>query len=58
MLCYSLSPPLNKKVGKVMLGQLSISFCDVCNEFGMVSVVDGKLMIQYCDCEVETVEGE
>ena len=41
-----------------MLGQLSISFCDICNEFGMVSVVDGKLMIQYCDCEVETVEGE
>jgi hypothetical protein len=41
-----------------MLGQLSISFCDTCNEFGMVSVVDGKLMIQYCDCEVETLEGE
>jgi hypothetical protein len=44
--------------GKVMLGQLSISFCDVCNEFGMVSVVDGKLMVQYCDCKVETLEGE
>jgi hypothetical protein len=44
--------------GKVMLGQLSINFCDTCNEFGMVSVVDGKLMIQYCDCEVETLEGE
>jgi hypothetical protein len=58
MLCYSGWTPLNKKVGKVMLGQLSISFCDTCNEFGMVSVVDGKLMIQYCDCEVETVEGE
>jgi hypothetical protein len=41
-----------------LLGQLSISFCDVCNEFGMVSVVNGKLMVQYCDCEVETVEGE
>ena len=40
--------------GKVMLGQLSINFCDVCNEFGMVSVVDGKMMFQPCDC----VEGE
>jgi hypothetical protein len=58
MLCYSLSPSLNKKVGKVMLGQISVHFCEVCCEFGMVSVVDGKLMIQYCDCEVETVEGE
>jgi len=41
-----------------MLGQLSIHFCEVCNEFGMVSVVNGKLMVQYCDCEVETLEGE
>jgi hypothetical protein len=24
----------------------------------MVSVVNGKLMVQYCDCEVETEEGE
>jgi hypothetical protein len=58
MLCYSGWTPLNKKVGKVMLGQLSISFCDTCNEFGMVSVVNGKLNVQYCDCEVETLEGE
>jgi hypothetical protein len=41
-----------------MIGQLSINFCDTCNEFGMVSVVNGKLNVQYCDCEVETVEGE
>ena len=58
MLCYLCWTPLNKKVGKVMLGQLSIHFCDTCNEFGMVSVVNGRLMVQYCDCEVETVEGE
>ena len=40
--------------GSLMLGQLSISFCDTCNEFGMVSVVDDTLMVQPCDC----VEGE
>ena len=40
--------------GSLMLGQLSINFCDTCDEFGMVSVVDGKLMVQPCDC----VEGE
>jgi hypothetical protein len=37
-----------------MIGELSIHFCEVCNEFGMVSVVNGKLMVQQCDC----VEGE
>jgi hypothetical protein len=41
-----------------MLGQISISFCDVCNDFGMVSVVNGKLIVQDCNCETETVEGE
>ena len=41
-----------------MIGQLSVHFCEVCCEFGMVSVVNGKLMVQYCDCEVETLEGE
>jgi hypothetical protein len=41
-----------------MLGQISVHFCETCFEFSMVSVVDGKLMVQYCDCEVETLEGE
>ncbi len=41
-----------------MLGQLSVHFCEVCCEFGMVSVVNGKIMVQYCDCEIETEEGE
>jgi hypothetical protein len=41
-----------------MIGQLSVNFCEDCNEFGLVSVVNGKLNVQYCDCEVETVEGE
>jgi hypothetical protein len=58
MLCYSRWSSLDKKAGKVMLGQISVHFCEVCCEFGVVSVVDGKLMVQYCDCEVETVEGE
>mgnify|MGYP006999137851 CR=1 FL=1 len=43
-----------EKAGYWLLGQLSINFCDTCDEFGVVSVVDGKLMIQPCDC----VEGE
>lgn len=58
MLCYSLSSPLNKKVGKVMLGQISVHFCEVCCEFGMVSVVNGKLDVQFCDCPGEALEGE
>jgi len=41
-----------------MLGQLSINFCDVCNEFGMVSVVDGKVNVEFCDCPGEALEGE
>jgi hypothetical protein len=41
-----------------MLGQLSISFCETCCEFGMVSVVDGKVNVQFCDCPGEALEGE
>jgi hypothetical protein len=41
-----------------MLGQISVHFCEVCCEFGVVSVVNGKLDIQFCDCPGETLEGK
>jgi hypothetical protein len=41
-----------------MIDQISLHFCETCFEFGMVSLVDGKIKVEYCDCEVETVEGE
>lgn len=40
--------------GVLMEGNFSIHFCDNCDEFGLVSVVNGKLMVQQCDC----VKGE
>ena len=58
MLCYLRRSSLGKKAGKVMLGQISVHFCETCCEFAMVSVVNGKVMVQNCDCEVETLEGE
>jgi hypothetical protein len=39
--------------GTPMQGSFSINFCDDCNEFGLVSEVNGKLMVQPCDCVEE-----
>jgi hypothetical protein len=36
-----------------MKGSFSIHFCDDCQEFGMVSVVNDKLMVQQCECVKE-----
>ena len=36
-----------------MQGSFSISFCDDCCEFGVVSVVNGKMTVQQCDCVKE-----
>jgi hypothetical protein len=33
-----------------MQGTFSINFCDECNEFGVVSVVNGKMTVHGCDC--------
>lgn len=33
-----------------MQGTFSINFCETCNDFGLVSVVNGKLMVQSCEC--------
>jgi hypothetical protein len=39
--------------GTPMQGTFSINFCDTCDEFGLVSEVNGKLMVQPCDCVKE-----
>jgi hypothetical protein len=34
----------------------SVHFCDVCFEFGIVSVINGRLAVDPCECEIERID--
>jgi hypothetical protein len=36
-----------------MEDQTSVHFCEACFEFGIVSVVNGRLSVESCHCELE-----
>jgi hypothetical protein len=38
-----------------MIDLASVHFCEACFEFGIVSVVNGRITVEYCNCEIERI---